>query len=234
VASKQTVKLLCVLCALFLFSGSTSTQQGPGDVNSKKSLLIGTWIQGGLSYTFEDTSMLSVIGPSGGLAESIRTPYRWMKLGVHDCIVFQSNPPDSLSLQVVLVGEVGETEAVLALGVPFAREGKGTGLLGTWCHAERQTCMRWTIGPEDALYSESVCDIAEGSEKMIERHRGKWLNAPEYAEPGSFILDFGKIGQATVLPVVYLDMMYLFDLSKGKSLFTRMKHTADMTVSIKK
>jgi hypothetical protein len=72
-------------------------------------------------------------------------------------------------------------------------------------------------------YRKTVFDFATGREAVVEEYRGVWKRAEGRYEPGSCEVTFGESGQSIVLPLVYRDMMYLFDLSPGKSLFIRGK-----------
>lgn len=218
-------KRACVLiCAFFLLAGISSglsAQHSPEDSTKKRERLTGEWNKSGLSYTFEDTAALTVTRLEGRPGEQIRGPYAWFTLGTHDCFSFRKNPADSLSLHVVLVGEVTDSTAVLALGVPFVRSGTGFGLQGTWNHAETLTRIEWAFGDSTVIYRKFAFDILTGREAIAEEHRGTWKRAGTGYEPGSCEVMFGGNDRAVVLPMVYRDMMYLFDLSPGKSLFIR-------------
>ena len=222
---------VCVLgCALFLLLAlprDTSTQSGSGEINRKKTLLVGTWQKREITYLFEDEVTLSVTRLGGGPSGYIRSRYTWAALGMHDCFTFRKDPADSLSQQVVLVGEVADSTAVLALGTPFVRSGTGSGLTGTWNHVEHLIRIEWTIGQDTVEYRKMVFNADAGRETVVEEYRGTWRRAEGRYEPGSFTVNFPENGQAIVLPMVYRDLMYLFDLSPGKSLFTRGKGKPD-------
>lgn len=215
--------LPCALFILLLLTSGPSAQTGPGYTTRKKERLVGAWNQRGLTYTFEDATTLNVTRLDGGPGGYIRGQYTWFTLGIHDCISFRKDPADSLSLQVVLIGEVTDSTAVLALGAPFVRSVPGRGLQGTWNHTENLTRIEWSFGSDTVEYRKTVFDFATGREAVVEEYRGVWKRAEGRYEPGSCEVTFGESGQSIVLPLVYRDMMYLFDLSPGKSLFIRGK-----------
>jgi hypothetical protein len=220
---KRAFILACALFILLALASALFTQPDPENTNRKKGFLIGTWQKRGVTYVFEDAATLSVTRLGGGKSGFIRCPYTWFALGMHECISFQKDPADNLSLQVILVGEVTDSTAVLALGTPFIRSGPGGGLTGTWKHAEHLTRIEWTFGLDTVEYRKIVFDLSTGRETTVEEYQGQWRLAEKKYEPGSYEVTFGENKRATVLPIVYRDVMYLFDLSPGKSFFKRVK-----------
>jgi hypothetical protein len=220
---KRASVFLLAWFVLAVMPAGFSAQPGYETPAAKKALLVGTWTKRGLTYAFEDTVSLSLSRRESGPERTIRGSYSWLSLGTHTCISFLKNPSDSLSQQVVLVGEMNDSTAVLAIGMPFVRSGTGSGLTGTWNHAEIMTRIEWTFGANTVEYRKFAVDVSTGHETVAEEHKGTWSHAGTGAEPGSYEIAFGGNDRAVVLPMVYRDMMYLFDLSSGKSLFAREK-----------
>ena len=198
-----------------------NTQSSSDGGREKHSRIIGTWTKRGLIYRFDADSTLTITKLGGGPSGYLHTPFRWFSMGTHDCITFRRDPSDSLSLEVFLVGTVTDTTAVLALGTPFIRSGEGRGVPGTWKHMDHFTKIEWIFSPETVSYRKSKFAIDTGNETTVEEYSGTWARADGRREPGTFVLSFGGGSRVFVLPIVHRDMMYLFDVSPGKSVFTR-------------
>ncbi len=198
-----------------------TTLSPTGDTSAKKSQIIGTWTKRGFTYRFDADSTVTVTKIGGGPSGYLRSPYRWFNMGTHDCVSFRRDPSDSLSLEVLLVGNVTDSTAVLALGTPFVRSGEGHGIPGSWKHMDHFTKIEWIFSPETVSYRKSMFSIDTGYERTVEEYSGPWTRAEGNREPGTFILAFGGGSRTFVLPIVHRDMMYLFDVSPGKSVFMR-------------
>jgi copper chaperone CopZ len=121
----------------------------------------------------------------------------------------------------VLIGAVTDSRAVIALGTPFLRTERGRGVPGTWKHLDRLSRMEWKFGPDTAEYRRTRLNLKTGEEELAESRAGTYRAASEKYEDGSFLLSFRDGSQAVVLPIVYRNLMYLFDLTPAKSLFSR-------------
>lgn len=193
-----------------------------GTAMSKRNLLAGTWRGGGCTYRIDSDGMVRIqrIGVPG---DSLRGRYAWFRMGDHDCISMQRENGDSLSLQVMLIGEVTDSRAVIALGTPFMRMERGKGIPGPWKHVDRLSRMEWKFGSETVEYRRTRINLQTGEEQVLESRAGSYHGANENYEDGSFQLSFQDGSGAVVLPIVYRNLMYLFDLTPVKSLFTRVR-----------
>jgi hypothetical protein len=146
--------------------------------------------------------------------------YSWFRLGEHDCIAFRKAIPGENDLEILLMGEMSDSTAIIALGTPFVRADSSRGLSGLWKHMEQCERMEWRFGPDTAEYRNTVFEPLTGTERMREERAGTLVKG-EDNEPGSFTVHFRDGKRATILPIIYRDIMYLFDLSPGKSYFVR-------------
>lgn len=195
-------------------------EQSPGVEITKRDLLMGTWKGGGCAYRIDPDGTMR-IQRIGAPADTLRTRYAWFRMGNHDCITMHREDGDSLSLQVLLIGEVTDSRAVIALGSPFLRVETGKGITGTWKHLEHLSRMEWKLGPGTVEYRRTVVNPKTGEEQPAESRKGTFIPASGKYEDGSLQLSFDDGARAVVLPIVYRNLMYLFDLSPGKSLFSR-------------
>ena len=118
------IALLAAGLVFFLSVEILSTQSTGDDASGKKILLPGMWLKHGFAYHFEDDGTVTALN-LGAPPSQIRSPYSWITMGSHSCIAFRKNPADSLSIEVLLVGEMTDSTAVLALGTPFVRAAGG-------------------------------------------------------------------------------------------------------------
>lgn len=222
IPSASALRALAIAAAMLVCTAAgINTQSTQVGGQEKKIALIGTWTKRGLTYRFDADSTLTIMKPGGGPSRYLRTSYRWFSMGTHNCIMFRRDPTDSLSTEVLLVGAVTDTSAVLALGTPFVRSGEGRGLPGSWKHMDPFTRIEWVFSPETVSYRKSKIAIDTGLESTIEEYSGTWERADAKREPGTFAISFGGGSRTFVLPVVHRNIMYLFDVGPGKSVFTR-------------
>ncbi len=198
------------------------TEPSPGEATPKHELLTGTWSGGGCTYRIDPGGMLW-IQRIGAPSDTLRGRYSWFRMGKHDCISMQREGGDILSLQVLLIGEVTESRAVIALGTPFMRAEKGKGIPGVWQHLDRLSRMEWKFGAETAEYRRTIYSPRPGGEQRVESRTGVYREASGKYEEGSFQLSFEDGSRAVILPIVYRNLMYVFDLSPAKSLFSRVR-----------
>lgn len=209
-----------VLAGLFFLLG-VSGVSAQGDNSGKRAALIGTWYRRTFIYTFEDSVRFRVVRP--GSRDIVRGRYSWVRIGTHDCISLWGARGDSTAVEILLVSEITDSTAVIGLGTPFVREGKGRGITGQWKHMEPFRRIDWTFGPGNVEYRSIVYHPSSGEGQIVEARAGTYSPAEDAAEPGSFAVRFGGGAEAMVLPLVYRDMLYVFDLSPGKAFFRRGK-----------
>ncbi len=200
------------------------SQTGIEITAQKKTSLIGNWQLSNFYYVFDDSVTMRAVKSDGKVLLSNRYRSRWLKMGTHDCILFEKDASDSLSASILLVGGVTDSTAVLSLGAPFIRKDAGANLFGVWRYTRNLTRIEWTFDPDSLEYRETVLDLSTGYERIIESSRGSYhLNTDSQAEAGSCAVVFQNGKSAVILPIVYKNLMYIFDLSPRKSLFVRVK-----------
>jgi hypothetical protein len=213
-------KLLLFLF-LFIFSAlpPVSPQTGNFVSPDKQKLLPGVWQRRGFVYTFAD-SVTVQIRRKDISGQMVSGSYSWFRLGEHDCIAFRKTKAEKKNLEIILVGEISDSTAVIALGTPFVRADSSRGLTGLWKHLDSCERMEWRFGPDTAEYRKTVYEPLTGKERVMEERTGVLLRGGDSGR-GTISIHFRDGKRAAVLPVIYRDMMYLFDLSPGKSYFVR-------------
>jgi len=221
---KKNVLFIFVFFFLVWYVPAVFSQSGIESTAQKKKSLLGTWRLYNFNYVFEDSVTMKADKSNGKVQLSNRYRYRWIKMGMHDCVLFEKDASDSLSAHIMLVGDVTDSTAVLSLGAPFIRKDTGENLFGSWRYAQNLTRMEWTFGPDSLEYRETILDLSTGYERIIESSRGSYSqNTDSQAEAGSCEVVFQNGKSAVILPIVYKNLMYLFDLSPRKSFFVRDK-----------
>lgn len=216
---------LCLILLIPTIVPGTATEPASVAFDAKRNLLAGTWKGGVCTYSFEAGDVLRVLRNDCASSDSLRCRYSWFRMGSHDCIALQPDEADNLSLQVLLIGETTESIAVIALGTPFVRIEGGEGINGIWKHMEPFTRVEWKLGVDTVEYRYTFIDPVTGREQVREVRNGVYRRANDRYEEGSLEVVFRDGNRAVVLPVVYKDMMYLFDLSPAKSLFGRVRES---------
>ncbi len=79
--------------------------------------------------------------------------------------------------------------------------------------------VQWNIGEATIDYSQVVLDLSTGEFKTVEERQGTYIRANRRYDAGRFYIDFQDGKKAVVLPIIYKDIMYMFDLSPRNSLF---------------
>jgi hypothetical protein len=221
---KKIVLFIFVFFSLLWYFPVVFSQSGIESTAKKKNALLGNWRLSDFYYTFEDTVTMRAVKSDVKVHLSNRYRYRWIKMGMHDSILFEKDASDSLSAHILLIGEVTDSTAVLSLGAPFIRRDAGENLFGNWRYTQNLTRMEWTFYADSLEYRETVLDLSTGYERIIESSRGSYRrNTDSEAEAGSCAVVFQNGKRAVILPIVYKNLMYLFDLSPRKSFFVRVK-----------
>ncbi len=202
-----------------LVASALSVPAGDSLQEQKKLLLPGIWRCRGFIYAFEDDRKLRV-ERTGSTRQTVQGSYSWLRMAGHDCIVFRKNGSNVGDPEVYLIGTVTDSTAVIALGTPFVRADSSRGLSGLWKRMERYERVEWQFEANRVSFRKTGYDPDSGREQLIREWEGTYTRV-QIPEPGSFAVEFAYGEAATVLPIVYRDIMYLYDLSPSKSLFIR-------------
>jgi len=127
---------------------------------------------------------------------------------------------DSASTAYMMIGGVDDSTAVLAYGKPFIREGEGKGLYGVWKYVDDLKVIQWDIEADTITYREEELDFTTGALVTSEEHMGTYQHIKYGDEAGRFVIVFTDGKKTEVLPIVYEDIMYMFDLNPSWSLFS--------------
>jgi len=210
--------IFAILC-VFLSARENFTETVASQSLMKRSLMPGVWHRQGFSYMFADTGVFEARS-AGSDDQSLKGEYAWFRLGGHDCIAFRNKRPGDDIFEVFLIGRVTDSSAIIALGTPFVRADSSRGLAGLWKHPASRGRIDWRFGPGTVSYRKTEFEPLSGRERVREERSGSYSKSDD-PEPGSFTVFFDDGNQSSVLPIVHRDMMYLFDLSPSKSLFSR-------------
>lgn len=213
--------LACVVVSI-LVAQNRQTASAPID-----HAIVGGWERRGFYYVFDSTGVMKAVKIYGDPIGFKLLTYSIIKMGVNEFIEYGGDK-NSTSLNMLLINDVRDSTAIISYGTPFVRADSSDGMLGTWKRVEGFTTMIWTIGPQDIRYLETVYDITTGGTKIIENRAGTYTREPEEMSYNAKALSGGRYHirfddgiKATVLPIIYKKLMYLFDLSPAKALFKR-------------
>jgi len=211
--------------ALLLFFAAATIPSGirvlgtPGEIGDKKELLRGVWVHRGFYYVFRDSVMTAV--KVSGEPKGYKTfKYTIEKFNGVSLLRYGKDITDSTDNDFLLVGDVTDSTAVLAYPTPFIRADSSKGLIGTWKHVEELTAIFLTIGAGTLDYRELVLDSTTGEIRTTVQRHG-FYRAGKGKNTGRLFVNFDDDTKTVLLPIVFGDLMYLFDLSPRKSVFLR-------------
>jgi len=194
----------------------------------KEHAITGSWERRGLYYTFNADGTMRAVKIAGEPIGYKEYGFSTFKMGINEFIKFWGIGTDEKAAKILLLDAFTDTTAVIAFGTTFLRENSHVGLLGTWRRVENLKTMIFTILPDSVYYVETVYDTGTSTVKIIENRSGQYtrekLKINVYAgseSGGRFHVRFDNGIVETLLPVMYDDIMYVFDLTPGKADFVR-------------
>ena len=211
----------------FLYSAMILILSGinvPGTTDipvEKKEAVIGAWVHRDFYYVFKDSVMTAL--KIEGEPKGYKT-FRYMleRMGAHDLIIFGKDLSDSKNLDFLLVDEVTDSTAVFAAGTPFVRADSSTGLIGTWKHMKEFETILLTIKTNTVDYRETAWDVNTGLTHITEERYGLYTPG-KGKDRGRFYISFDDGTRTTIFPIIYGNILYLFDLCPRKSMFQRVE-----------
>ncbi|MFC1528341.1 hypothetical protein ACFL5B_00375, partial [Candidatus Latescibacterota bacterium] len=150
--------------------------------------------------------------------------YTYEKLGLFSLIRFGKDLSDSTDFNFLFVDEVTDSTAIFAYGTPFVRADSSSGLFGTWKYVKDLKTISITIRANTIDYRETRMDYKTGIINTIEERQGR-LEVRKGRFRGQFTIHFSDNTTSTVVPLLYNNIMYLYDISPRKSMFLRAKQT---------
>jgi len=191
----------------------------PGDPEDKREAIIGAWVHRGFYYVFQDSVMTAVkiSGEPKGF-KSFR--YTLEALGNIDLIRYGADLADTRNNEFLLLGTVTDSTAVIAYATPFVRADSSKGFVGTWKNVVDMKAIVLTVGAGTIDYSEIFLDGSTGRTVTTEQRLG-FYRGGKGRNSGKFYISFDDGSKATLLPIIFGDVMYLFDISPRKSVFMK-------------
>ncbi|MCD6307547.1 MAG: hypothetical protein J7M24_00980 [Candidatus Latescibacteria bacterium] len=214
----------CIILALFLFVPAVFGARvlGVPETDFTRNTIIGAWVHKGFYYVFQDSVMTAV--KTEGEPKGYKSfKYTIDRMDGYNFVRYGSDLSDSSGNNLLLVEDVSDSTAVLAFPTTFVRADSGAGLLGMWKHVVDLTAVEIVFQPGTLLYRQYTFDRTAGADSTIESKTGR-IRAGIGKYFGRFYITFDDGTKTTILPVIFGDLMYLYDLSPRKSLFIRTEH----------
>ncbi|HDY87184.1 MAG TPA: hypothetical protein ENH82_03595 [bacterium] len=191
--------------------------------NSK---IIGSWINNhNFYYTFDEKGVMKVINLDSNPVYYNTYRYEVISMGLKEFIRYGKDLSDSTSVELILMSDVLDSTAVFAYGKTFVRAETGKGLLGSWKYVDDLTIISWDIDKETIEYRQTELDFTTGELKPIEEHFGTYIRKNRKENAGRFYIDFQDGKKTVILPILYKDIMYIFDVNPSWSTFNLAEKT---------
>jgi len=211
----------CIILALFLFAPALFGARvlGIPETDFTRNTIIGAWVHKGFYYVFQD-SVMTAIKTEGEPKGYKSFKYTVERMGGYTFVRYGRDLTDSSGNSLLLVDNVTDSTAVLAFPTTFVRVDSSTGLLGTWKHVVDLTAVELTFQPGTLFYRQYTIDLTTGADSTIESKTGR-IRPGIGKYHGRFHITFDDGTKTTILPILFDDLMYLYDLSPRKSVFVR-------------
>ncbi|MBN1294705.1 MAG: hypothetical protein JXB48_22910 [Candidatus Latescibacteria bacterium] len=190
--------------------------------------ITGSWHYKGFYYVFNTDGTMKAVKTAGETIGYSQYKYSKIRMGGNDYIRFAKKLDDTTPFELLFVGDVTDSTAIISFGTAFVRADSSDGITGTWKHVEGRGTMIWKIDKNSIQYTESVFDMNTAEFRVIEKRQGIYIR-DKYKKDvfsgeitgGKYHITFSDGTSKTILPVVHENLMYLFDLSPTKSKFTK-------------
>jgi len=210
--------MLLVLIALLVPSGINvlGTPDTPG---AKQNAIRGAWVHRDFYYVFLDSVMTAV--KIAGEPKGYKTfKYTVQEMGGIALIRYGRDLEKTADNQFLLIDDITDSTAVFAFPTVFARQDSGSGFIGVWRHARDTKSVLLTVGSGSIDYRDLELDTSTGILTTKAERRGFYQPGKgKYSGRFSVVFDDGT--KTTLIPIVFRNVMYLFDVSPRKSVFLR-------------
>ncbi len=192
----------------------------PGETELTREAIIGSWVHKGFYYVFRDSVMTAI--STGGEARGYRQfRYDMQRMDGFNFIRYGKELDGSSGTGLLYVDDVTDSTAVLAFPTTFVRaDTTSHGLLGTWRYVNDLNAVDVIFDPGRITYRYYTIDRTTGAETMIESRNGR-IRPGKGKQHYRFHVTFDDETSTTLLPVLFEDLLYLYDLSPRKSVFIR-------------
>ena len=190
---------------------------------SNKNSFQGTWINHRAKIIFDPGDSLRInlklLPEKSGVFVFETVPVGNMEL-----IRYSKTLPDKSNSQFLLFADKTDSTANISYGIPFVRVSGDKGVFGTWKNIRDLSEIRWDIGADFIEYNETQLDLNTGFIIVKERHRGTYTVGEGYYS-GRFYVKFDDNVDAVIFPIVFGKIMYIFDMTPRRALFTVSRET---------
>ena len=191
----------------------------------ENSTVVGSWINNhNFYYSFDEQGIMKIINIDSDPAYFNTYRYEVIMLGTKEFIRYGKDLSDSASVEYMLIDVIDST-AVFAYGKAFIRADKGKGILGSWKHVDELTSINWIIEKDAIVYRQTAFDFTIRELKTIEEHHGTYKLGTWTKDAGFFYISFDDSKKTVILPIIYQDIMYIFDLNPSWSRFYLSENT---------
>ena len=181
--------------------------------------IAGAWNNGNFYYSFDTNGVMRAIKIDSHPLSYGTYRYEVIAMGDHELIRYGKDLSDSASVKFLLVSSVTDSSAIFAYSIPFIRADSVNGLKGSWKHIDELSLIFLNIGMNTIDYNQAELDFNTGELITVEEHHGTYTRGGVMDEPGRFYIDFEDGKKAVVLPILFKDIMYMFDLNPSRSKF---------------
>ncbi len=182
--------------------------------------IIGSWINNNFYYSFDSEGIMKKIINDSEPVSYDTYKYDIIAMGNHEFIRYGKNLSDSISISLLYLSDITDSTAMFGYGMTFVKADTTNGLLGLWKHVDGLSYIYWNIGLSTIDYTQSVLNLNTGGFETVEEHHGTYIRGHGRYDAGRFFIDFQDGKKAVVIPIFYKDIMYMFDISPRKSIFT--------------
>lgn len=194
----------------------------------------GSWkSKQGITYDFDADGGMRKTANESGSSNSNRYKYTLVTSGTHNLIKYSDPRYGSAKMNLLMVTSLTDSTATISHGLAFARADSGSGLTGDWLHVDELSMIRWHIDQDTVTYQHEELDMKTGAYTVLEDRSGTFTMGHHMDDTGRLYIDFSDGSNAVVFPLLFHDVMFLFDFSAIRSSFSKTSHEQTKTVSVK-
>jgi hypothetical protein len=188
-------------------------------VNVDTEKIAGSWLNGNFYYSFDADGVMRAIKIDSEPLFYQTYKYELFSMGDHELIRYGKDLSDSASVNFLFVAVENDSVTTFAFSTPLVRADSAKGLAGEWSHVDGYSSIYWNIGKNSVDYIQSSLDTDTGELVMLEEHHGTYTRGKSLTDPGWYYLDFQDGKKAVVLPILFKDILYMFDLNASRARF---------------
>lgn len=212
-------KIIFILLLSILVPSGLTVFGVPDLPGTKQDAIRGAWVHRDFYYVFLDSVMTAV--KINGEPKGYKSfKYTMKDLGSVSLIRYGRDLAKSGDNQFLLVDVVTDTTAVFAYPTAFARQDSSSGFLGKWHYVRDTKSIELIVGSGSIDYREMTLNVDTGEITTVVTRHG-FYKGGKGKNMGRFSVVFDDGTKTTLIPIVFGNVMYLFDLSPRKSVFLR-------------